>query len=209
VLSAESEPVDVPVDMATDVDDETAVVRLPDTVRTVVYSMTLLDVEVYSDVKELEAGALVVVVFLLSLVDVDGVLDGVEDGAGVDDADDGVELGGVEEGVLLGVLLRLADDWEEDWEIGVDDGVDDTGTDEGVELTADDCDTFGSVLLLEVAATALLLSSRANKWKSNQLACAIAKKRLKTVNSRNCRRESILTVLLKWKEGNVSTSYLK
>jgi hypothetical protein len=157
VPSAERTAVEVPVVMATEVEDETAVVRLPDMVITVVYTTMLLDVDVYSDVEVIEEEVLVV---FGEVEDVVGVLEGVEDG--VELVVGGVELvvGGVEEGVLLGVLLGLADVGGVDV-AGVDDGVDD-GVDEveGVELTADevvcDCVASGLVPLVLLAETALI-----------------------------------------------------
>jgi len=99
VPSAERTAVDVPVVTATDVDEETAVVRLPDTVIIVVYTTTLLDVDVYSDIEVIEEEVLVV---FEEVEDVIGVLEGVEDG---------VELVcGVEDGVDEVVGVELTED---------------------------------------------------------------------------------------------------
>lgn len=68
---------------------------------------------------------------------------------------------------------------------------------------------FTLLSLVVFAEMALVFVAwRPKRLKSNQLACAMAKKSVKTVNSRNCRRESISMVLMKSKKGNVLFSYL-
>lgn len=186
----------VPVDTVAPVvvDEETEVVRLPDTVMTELMRLTLVyeDVEVVK-VDELDFESDVDVVFALEVVFA-AALELLEEDGGVEVDEAGVELGWVvEEGVLLGVLLGLADD--EVWEEVVEDGVEDACVDEGVLLVDDAAaSTFEELELLAVSDTALLppLSCLPKMLASNQLACAMARKMVMTANSRNCCRENIV-----------------
>lgn len=169
------------VETETEVDEETAVVRLPDTVITDVNNTTLEDVLGSSVVvAEVVSAFLEVLVLLADVFDGEFVVVGACV-VGVEEV--GVELVGVEVvGVLVGgVLVGVADVWEV-CEVGVADGVDEVCDEEGVELTEEEVASAVPVpvpvplalaLVLAAAAfplaTALLLS-RPNRLKSNQLA---------------------------------------
>lgn len=156
VPSAARTAVDVPVETETEVDDPVAVVRLPDTVNTVVKTTTELALEVNWDSDVMEE---VVLLVFEAGADVLGVLEGVEEEEELELG--GLELvgGGVEEGVLLGGVLLGVEVVELLDGVGVDDGVDD-GVEEGedVELTEElidcDCEAFGRASLAELAETA-------------------------------------------------------
>jgi len=106
VLSPERAAVPVDTVAPVVVDEETEVMRLPDTVMTEVIRLTLVYDEVEATkVDELDDGVEEVFEFEVVFA---GALVLLEGGVEVDDA--GVELGWVEEGVLLGVLLGLADE---------------------------------------------------------------------------------------------------
>jgi hypothetical protein len=106
VLSPERAAVPVDTVAPVVVDEETEVMRLPDTVMTEVIRLTLVYDEVEATkVDELDDGVEEVFGFEVVFA---GALVLLEGGVEVDDA--GVELGWVEEGVLLGVLLGLADE---------------------------------------------------------------------------------------------------
>lgn len=178
---------------ALDVVGETDVTRLPDTVMTDVTIETTSEVVVSMLVSEVvgvfEVFEVLSVVFVGALVVV-GV-DGAEVVEGVELVD--VVVGGA----VVGVLLGLADVW--DWEVvGVTDGVDDADVDGGVEVAdVDTCAFALEVLLLELASpvTALVLSSRPNMLRLNQLACPMAKNSVNTVNSCNCRRDNMMMLM--------------
>jgi len=106
VLSPERAAVPVDTVAPVVVDEETEVMRLPDTVMTEVIRLTLVYDEVEATkVDELDDGVEEVFGFEVVFA---GALVLLEGGVEVDNA--GVELGWVEEGVLLGVLLGLADE---------------------------------------------------------------------------------------------------
>jgi len=106
VLSPERAAVPVDTVAPVVVDEETEVMRLPDTVMTEVIRLTLVYDEVEATkVDELDDGVEEVFEFEVVFA---GALVLLEGGVEVDNA--GVELGWVEEGVLLGVLLGLADE---------------------------------------------------------------------------------------------------
>jgi hypothetical protein len=191
VLSLESWPA-VPVLTALDVVGETDVTRLPDTVMTDVTIETTSEVVVSMLVSEVvgvfEVFEVLLVVFVGALVVV-GVV-----GAEVVE---GVELGDVVVGgAVVEVLLGLADVWDCEV-VGVTEEVDDddADVDGGVEVVDEDTCAFAlEVLLLELASpvTALVVSSRPNRLRLNQLACPMAKNSVNTVNNCNCRRENMM-----------------
>jgi hypothetical protein len=196
--SLDNEPVE-PVAEGVEVEEETVVMVLPDSVMTDVKYSTVADV-LTSWVAEGEVVVSWLLLLLLAEVVLDvlsvvlvGVFEGVDVVAG------GVEVGvvdaGVEEGVELGVLLGVADVGGVDE--GVEDGVDDAGVDEGVELTGVEAASLTPVLVFdETAEASIPFLSRPKILALNQFACASAKRRVKTVRSRNWRRGNMVMVLL-------------